>query len=227
MICKRLVLSSLVLVFLFACKDDKIDSSSSNQGVVGEDGRTDCQDSAMDMEESKQWQWLQRGFRLSAKPKEYPAGEFRITILRREPKGVELLLQLERSGGQDQAFLVRPRQSLLTDFREAAMQSGLAVASLWTPKTPLDSLALPDSVAHQGFSLLETKGIQGLRTMRRCDTATGTPSALQEALYLIRVETAGAQQIHALRPGFYADSFWNSLQRLVDNQESRPAGVGF
>ncbi|MEN9354807.1 MAG: hypothetical protein RL318_2132 [Fibrobacterota bacterium] len=224
---KRLGLFAVLAIALFACKDEKPSGTEVGARIIGEDGRFDCADSTMSIEESRQWEWLRRGFRMPSKPHGFPKGDFRVTLLRREPTGMELFVQLERSMGRDQGLLVRPSSSLFQEYQAAVRESGLAVSDLWTPKTRLDSQVLPDSLVKIGFSLLEAKGLQAIQTMRRCDTANQMPSPLQEALYLVRVEAPDFQGVNALRPGFYADSLWNQLQRFVDQREAQPIGVGF
>jgi len=223
---KRLVPSVCLLALLASCKDET-STEQKVQRIVGEDGRYDCADSSLTLEESKQWDWLRRGFRMTGKGRSFPSGEFQVSFVRREPKGVELLLQLERSNGHDRAILVRPRTPLYQEFATASMEKGLAVASLWDPKTPLDTLALPDSLAKVGMSLVDSKDLGGWTSMRRCDTATQAPAPLMEAVYFIQVTASKLQLVHALRPGFYADPFWNTLQKYIDQRETLPVGVGF
>lgn len=223
---KRLVLSVAFLALLTSCKDETSTDAKAAR-IIGEDGRYDCGDSSLTLEESKQWDWLRRGFRMTGKGRSFPSGEFQVSFVRREPKGVELLLQLERSNGHDRALLVRPRTPLFQEFTTASMEKGLAVASLWDPQTPLDTLLLPDSLAKAGMALVEAKDLGAWTSMRRCDTATQAPAPLMEAIYFIQVTASNLQLVHALRPGFYADPFWNSLQKYIDQRETLPAGVGF
>jgi len=223
---KRLVLSAALLALLSSCKDETSVTAKASR-IIGEDGRYDCADSSLTLEESKQWDWLRRGFRLTGKGRSFPSGEFQVSFVRREPKGSELLLQLERSNGHDRALLIRPRGVLFQEFTTASMEKGLAVASLWDPKTPLDTLQLPDSLAKAGMSLIDTKDLGSWTSMRRCDTATQSPAPLMEAIYFIQITASKLQVVHALRPGYYADPFWNRLQKYVDSRETLPVGVGF
>lgn len=215
-----------VLVLLAACNKEEAPSNAPAIGVVGEDGRYDCADSTVSPQELAQWDWLQRGFRLSGPKADFSEGSFRVRFVRREPSGPELLVQLERIGGKSTTRLIRPRTNLHQEFVAASMEKGL-IAGLWTPKTPLDTLLLPDTASQSAFALFETKGLSGWATMRRCDTATHEPSPLSEALYIVEIEGHRRHSLHALRPGHYADPFWNQLQKLIDGQETFSQGVGF
>lgn len=214
-----------MLVFLGACNKEE-PQSPAGIGAIGEDGRYDCADSAMSPQELAQWDWMQRGFRLVGPKPDFAEGNFRVRFVRREPSGPELLLQLERAGGKSSATLIRPRNNLHQEFLSASDEKGL-IPGLWIPKTPLDTLSLPDSTSQAAFALFETKGITGWTSMRRCDTATRQPSPLSEALYVIEVNGHRRHAVHALRPGHYAEPFWNQLQKLIDSQESLSQGVGF
>lgn len=218
---------SVVLLFLASCRKEDASAPAPVPGVVGEDGRYDCADSAMSPAEQTQWDWLSKGFRLGNGNREsFADGDFRIRLVRREPSGPELLLQIERSGGRAVARLIRPRANLYREFVSASMEKGL-VAGLWEPRTALDTLALPDSLAQAGVALFEEKGRSGWTSMRRCDTSTHMPSPLGEALYVIEVASKGNRALHALRPGHYAEGFWNRLQHLIDDREKFSQGVGF
>lgn len=224
---RRLFLPVLgLLLSLAACRKEDSSPIASGRGPLGEDARYDCADTALLPAEREQWTWLRRGFRLPDRPTTLPQEDLRLRVLRREPGGVEMLVQWERLGGSSRGLVVRPRGKLHDDFVQASMENGL-VAGLWSPKVALDTIALPDTSLQAGLALLSERPLPGWTSMRRCDTSTSAPSELGEALYLLQLESAGSRRLLALRPGHYAEEFWNRLQRLVDRQEKLPPGVGF
>lgn len=220
----------LATVLLFACRDERTESaaSSSATSVVGEDGRLDCQDTSIQPEEGSQWAFLKRGFRLpDLAHRSFPRGDFEVRLLRREPATPELLLLLRREAGHASILLIRPRASLRAEFLKVSERTGALVPDLWNPTTKLDTLALPDSFATRATTLLEAKGIAALASTRRCDTATKAASPLGDAIFVIDAKDVGSHRTAILRPGHYADSFWNSLQALFDAPIVKDPGPGF
>jgi hypothetical protein len=219
----------LTAVLFLACRDERTESSARSPAAsVGEDGRLDCQDSSIRPEEGAQWAFLKRGFRLpDLGHRSFPRGDFELRLLRREPSGLELLLLLRRESGRPSAQLIRPETSLRAEFLKASERTGALVPDLWDPHAKLDSFALPDSFAKRAVSLVESKGIPSLLSTRRCDTAAKEASPLGEAIYVVDAKDASLHRTAILRPGHYAEGFWNALQALLDAPLVKDPGPGF
>jgi hypothetical protein len=220
----------LTILLLSGCRDKETAAPAAAAPVViGEDGRYDCGDTTITAPEGAQWAILKRGFGLvSLDNRDYPAGSYEVRMVRREPTGPELLLHLTRQAGHDQMELVKPRNGTLhADFVEKAMKNGTALPDLWTPAIALDTFVLADSLTARAIALIEARGLTGITSMRRCDTATHTAAPLEEAVFVIDLKGAKVRRTAILRPGHYADTFWNDLQKLFDAPGLKNPGPGF
>jgi len=220
----------LSVLLLSSCRDKETAApAAQTQAVIGEDGRYDCGDTSISAPEGAQWAILKRGFGLvSLDNRDYPTGNYEVRMVRREPSGPELFLHLTRLAGRDRMELVRPRNGTLhADFVEKALKNGTTLPDLWTPGTALDTFVLADSLTARAVALIESRGLTGITSMRRCDTTTHAPSPLEEAIFVIDLKGAKVRRTAVLRPGHYDDTFWNDLQKLFDAPGLKNPGPGF